>query len=237
MATRIRFLLVLVGLLVGFDVRAAERVDVVLVLAADVSRSIDDDEFRLQREGTARALTDPKVLNAIRSGLHGAIAICFLEWGGIGQQLMIVDWTVVRDAPSAEAIAKAVRAAPRSFYGSTSIGAAIDFSMRQLERAEFLAERRVIDVSGDGTDVSGRSITAARDAAVEAGVTVNALVIQSPMPNPFNPYHTHPPEGLEEYFRRNVIGGVGAFTIVAEGFESFAQAMINKLIREIAALP
>jgi len=217
--------------------RAAERVDMVLVLAADVSRSVDGEEFQLQREGIAAALTDQRVLNAIRSGLHGAIGICFVEWSGVGQQRLVADWSVVRDLPSAQGVARIVRSAPRSFFGSTAIGSAIDFSMRQLARAELEADRQVIDLSGDGTNVSGPPVAAARDAAVEAGITINALAILSPVPNPFNPHHTHPPAGLEEYFRRNVIGGTGAFVVVVEGFPTFAEAMVNKLIREIAALP
>ncbi len=238
MSMRIRSLVVFLILLhAGMGARAAERVDVTLVLAADVSRSVDDEEFKLQREGIATAITDEKVLNAIRSGLHGRIAICFVEWSGVGQQLVVADWAVIRDLASAQAVAKSVRAAPRSYFGSTAIGSAIDFSMRQLAGAQVQGERQVIDVSADGTNVSGPSVAAARDAAVEAGVTINALVILSATPNPFNPYHTHPPEGLEEYFRRHVIGGVGAFTVVVEGFQTFAEAMINKLIREIAALP
>jgi hypothetical protein len=237
MIMRIRGLVVLLALLFGAGAVAAERVDVTLVLAADVSRSVDEEEFRLQREGIATAITDEKVLNAIRSGLHGAIAICFVEWSGAGQHFVVADWKVVRDLASAEGIAKIVRTAPRSYYGSTAIGSAIDFSMRQLARANVEAERQVIDISGDGTNVSGPAAAIARDAAVEAGITINALVILSAVPNPFNPHHTHPPEGLEEYFRRNVIGGAGAFTIVVEGFQTFAEAMINKLIREIAAVP
>ncbi|MSP50427.1 MAG: DUF1194 domain-containing protein [Alphaproteobacteria bacterium] len=235
---RIRGLVVLLALsLTGAGVRAAERVDVVLVLAADVSRSVDEEEFRLQRDGIATALTDPRVLNAIRSGLHRAIAVSFVEWSGVGQQLVVADWAVVRDLASAQAVARIVRSAPRSYYGSTAIGSAIDFSMRQLARAKFEAERQVIDVSGDGTNVSGPSVAAARDAAVEAGIAINGLAILSAVPNPFNPDHTHPPGGLEEYYRKNVTGGVGSFVIVVEGFQTFADAMINKLIREIAALP
>ncbi len=237
MAKRIRFLLAFLLLLAGFDVGAAERVDVTLVLAADVSRSVDEEEFRLQREGIATAITDQKVLNAIRSGLHGQIAICFVEWSGVGQQLVVTDWALIRDLASAQAVAKIVRSAPRSFYGSTAIGSAIDFSMRQLARADFVPERKVIDVSGDGTNVSGPSVAAARDAAVESGITVNGLAILSAIPNPFNPDHTHPPGGLEEYYRKNVTGGPGSFVTVVEGFQTFAEAMINKLIREIAALP
>ena len=238
MTIRIRGLVLLVVLiLAGGSASAAERVDVALVLAADVSRSVDEEEFRLQRDGIATALTDPKVLNAIRSGLHGAIAICFVEWSGVGQQLVVADWVVVRDLASAQQIAGIVRSAPRSYFGSTAIGSAIDFSMRQLARAKVEADRRVIDVSGDGTNVSGPPVTSARDAAVEADITVNGLAILSAFPNPFNPQHTHPPGGLEEYYRRNVTGGAGSFVVVVEGFQTFAEAMINKLIREIAAVP
>lgn len=237
MATCIRFLLVLLATLANFDARAADRVDVTLVLAADVSRSVDEVEFRLQREGIATAITDARVLTAIRSGQHGAIAICFVEWSGVGQQLVVADWAVIHDLASAEAVAKIVRTAPRSYYGSTAIGSAIDFSMRQLRRAPVKSERRVIDVSGDGTNVSGPPVTIARDAAVESDITVNGLAILSAVPNPFNPDHTHPPGGLEEYYRKNVTGGAGSFAMVVEGFQTFAEAMINKLIREIAALP
>ncbi len=102
--------------------RAADRVDVVLVLAADVSRSVDEDEFRLQRNGIATALTSPKVLAAIRYGNNGAVAVCFVEWAGVGQHMMVADWTVIRDLASAEGIAAIVRSAPRSYYGSTAIG-------------------------------------------------------------------------------------------------------------------
>lgn len=237
MTIRIRGLVVLFALILAGGSVRAERVDVALVLAADVSRSVDEEEFRLQRDGIATALTDPKVLNAIRSGLHGAVAICFVEWSGVGQQLVVADWVVVHDLASAQKIAGVVRAAPRSYFGSTAIGSAIDFSMRQLARARVEADRRVIDVSGDGTNVSGPPVVSARDAAVEADITVNGLAILSAFPNPFNPDHTHPPGGLDEYFRRNVIGGAGSFVTVVEGFQTFAEAMINKLIREIAAVP
>ncbi len=237
MSIRIHGLVLLLALVFAAGGVRAERVDVALVLAADVSRSVDEEEFRLQRDGIATALTDPKVLNAIRSGLHGAVAICFVEWSGVGQQLVVADWVVVHDLASAQQIAAIVRSAPRSYFGSTAIGSAIDFSMRQLARAKVEADRRVIDVSGDGTNVSGPPVTSARDAAVEADITVNGLAILSAFPNPFNPDHTHPPGRLDEYFRRNVTGGVGSFVTVVEGFQTFAEAMINKLIREIAAVP
>jgi hypothetical protein len=119
----------------------------------------------------------------------------------------------------------------------TSLGAAIDFSMQQLARAPFSTQRRVIDISGDGTNTHGREPRYARDAAVEQGVTINGLVILSETPLPWNPAHTHPPGGLENYYRENVMGGPGAFVLVAENFATFGQAILNKLIKEIAAAP
>jgi hypothetical protein len=121
--------------------------------------------------------------------------------------------------------------------GRTSISTGIDFAMTQLGRAPFKAERRIIDISGDGTHNSGRDVRAARDAAVAAGVTINALVILSAVPLPRFPEHTHPPGGLPNYFRQNVIGGEGAFLMVAESFQTFGRAIISKLIAEIAWVP
>jgi hypothetical protein len=121
--------------------------------------------------------------------------------------------------------------------GRTSISAAIDYSMAHLARSPFQASRRVIDVSGDGTNNSGRPVTQARDEAIAAGVTINGLVILSEVPLPTNPQHTHPPGGLTAYYENNVIGGPGAFVLEAENFESFGQLMISKLIKEIATAP
>ncbi|HZT50818.1 MAG TPA: DUF1194 domain-containing protein, partial [Stellaceae bacterium] len=149
----------------------AETVDVALVLAADVSRSIDDEEFALQRDGYAAALTDPRVLQAIQSGVNGAVAICYVEWASPDQQEVVVDWTIVRDGEGAAAAADKLRTAPRSFLGRTAIGAAIEFALGKLAASGVTATRRVIDVSGDGTNNAGTPVTAARDRAVAAGVT------------------------------------------------------------------
>jgi hypothetical protein len=127
-----------------------------------------------------------------------------------------------------------VRQAPRAFVGRTSISAAIDYSMAVLGRSPFQAPRRVIDISGDGTNNSGRSVTEARDEAVAAGLTINGLVILSEVPLPTNPLHTHPPGGLTAYYENNVIGGPGAFAVEAQNFEAFGQSLISKLIKEIA---
>lgn len=212
----------------------SETVDLQLVLAADVSRSVDDSEFRLQREGYAAALTDPRVLRAIQSGQIGKIAVCYLEWSGESFQEMIVDWSVIGDEETAGLFADRLVKAPRPFANRTSIGVAIDYAVEQFLRSGHESQRRTIDVSGDGTNTNGKHPAIARDEAVAKGITINGLVILSPEPMPWNPWHTHPPEGLEEYFRQNVAGGPGAFVIAAEDFNSFAQAIVNKLIREVA---
>jgi len=214
--------------------QAAERVDLILALAADVSRSVDATKFHLQREGYAQAMTNPQVIEAIRSGATGRIAVCFIEWSGVSSQKLVIDWTRISDADSARQFSDGIVEAPRSFADRTAISGGIDFAMAQLERAPFEATRRAIDVSGDGTNNSGRDVASARDEAVAKGVTINGLVILSDAPLVWNPEHTNPPGGLAEYYRRNVIGGSSAFVMVAQDFASFGQALIKKLIAEIA---
>ncbi len=213
------------------------QVDMLLVLGADVSRSVDEREFRLQRDGYASGLTHPKVIQAIQSGPLGRIAVVYYEWSGTSAQAIIVDWSVIASAADAEHFSKRLVAEPRTFMDRTAIGAAIEYGMTQLKRSPFQSARRVIDISGDGTNTNGPLPSYARDAAVELGITINGLVILSPEPLPWNPAHTHPPGGLENYFRDNVIGGPGAFTLVADGFETFNRAILNKLIKEIAMAP
>ena len=228
-------LILLVLVLPALPRAAAETVDLQLVLAADVSRSIDDDEFKLQRQGYANAFRDPRVLRAIRSGQFGRIAVCYLEWSGPESMAVIADWTVIGDEESAAAFSDTIAAAQRPFANRTAIGAAIDFARSQFLRSGVESQRRVIDVSGDGTNTNGREPAPARDDALAAGITINGLVILSPEPMPWNPYHTHPPGGLDNYYRENVAGGPGAFVLVVEDFNSFAYAVVNKLIKEIAA--
>jgi hypothetical protein len=176
------------------------------------------------------------VLNAIAAGQSGAIAICFVEWSGPEEQQVIADWTVIRDGESAAAFAATLLAAPRAFVGRTAISAAIDFSHAYLAKAGASADRRIIDVSGDGTNNSGRSLRDARDETVAAGVTINGLAIINEHPNPGYFAHTQPPEGLPEYYRQNVIGGTGAFLMVVQDFNSFGDAITNKLVNEIAGI-
>jgi hypothetical protein len=216
---------------------AQEHVDLALVLAVDVSRSIDDAEFELQRKGYAQAFMDPRVLQAIRSGPNRGIAVAYVEWAEASAQKLVVDWTVIRDDEAATAFSERLLSAPRSFRGWTSISAAIDFAVNTFDRASAVADRRAIDVSGDGTNNSGREVTAARDDALAAGITINGLAIINDNPSPGAFSHVQPPEGLPEYYRRNVIGGPGSFLIVVEDFGSFAEGITKKLIAEIAAAP
>jgi hypothetical protein len=214
--------------------RAAERVDLVLVLAVDVSRSIDDPKFRLQRSGYAAAFENPRVLDAIQSGINHRIAVCFVEWSGVVSQKVVIDWTIISDQKSGREFGDRLLEAPRSFADRTSISAGIDFAVTQFERSPYESSRHTIDVSGDGTNNSGRDVTSARDDAVAKGITINGLVILSDSPTPWNPEHTNPPGGLANYYRNNVVGGPGAFVMVAEDFKSFGNALVNKLIAEIA---
>ena len=207
--------------------------DLEVILAADVSRSIDDGEFELQRKGYSAALSDPRVLTAIHGRANGVVAVCFIEWSGEEDQQVVVDWTEIRDEEDAGSAAAAILAAPRSFMGRTSISAALDFAMARFAAAKWQANRRVIDISGDGTNNSGRPITEARDQAIATGVTINGLAIINDKPNLGYSAHTQPPGGLPLYYKQNVIGGPNAFLIVVEDFNSFADAMANKLAKEI----
>ena len=217
--------------LVG-ETRGAE-VDLEVILAADVSRSIDDTEFELQRKGYAAALTDPRVLAAIQGRSGAAVGVCFIEWSGDEDQQVVVDWTEIRDEEDAGGVAAAILAAPRSFMGRTSISAAIDFSIAQFAKSKWQAKRRIIDISGDGTNNSGRPITEARDQAIAQGVTINGLAIINDKPNLGYSAHTQPPGGLPLYYKQNVIGGPNSFLLVVQDFNSFADAMANKLVKEI----
>jgi hypothetical protein len=216
--------------------RAAEPVDLLLVLASDVSRSVDHPKFLLQREGYAAAVSDKQVLDAVRSGPHGKVAICFVEWSGFGAQKVVIDWTMIDGPATARRFGDQLAELPRSFADRTSISGGIEFSAQQFDRALFEAARRTIDVSGDGTNNAGRDVTLARDEALAKGITINGLVILSDRQMPWNAEHTNPPGGLEKYYRDNVVGGPGAFVMVAEDFPSFGRAIVKKMIAEIAML-
>jgi hypothetical protein len=222
--------LVLVGL--GAEPARAEPVDLELVFAADGSGSIDSDELRLQREGWADALTSKDVLDAIKGGMLGAIAVAFMEWGGPSSQVLIVDWHVIRDEASAKAFSDKLVSAPRGATGYNSISNAIDFSVRLVETNAHEGTRKVIDVSGDGPNMNGRSLDAARAEALAKGFTINALAIRRSGGRPGGPGGM----SLEDYYGQNVIGGPGSFVEIADETKPFAVAARRKLLNEVAGI-
>lgn len=208
---------------------SAQPVDLELVLAVDASGSIDEDEMRLQRQGYASAFINDRIVKAVRSGYHGAIAVMYLEWAAVGCERILVNWTRLSDMASAQAFADAVMSAPPSIPcpGGNAIGDAIAFSAANMTSNDWQGERMVIDVSGDGPNTLGRPATVARDAAVAQGIVINGLAIIRASWYGRN---------LAEHYRSSIIGGLGAFVMEAEKGETFADAVLNKLVREIAAL-
>lgn len=202
-------------------------VDVELILMSDVSGSVDDEEFILQRRGYAEALRNPRVLAAIRSGPRGQIALSYVEWSGPFLQFPVIDWQLVSGAEDLESIAGRLETRPRAIRGGgTAVGHAIDYAMQSILGNGYQGTRQVIDVSGDGPDNRGSlPASVARDRAVAAGMTINGLPILD---------GTHPM--LEFFFLDDVIGGPGAFSIPARGFHDFSAAILAKLIREIAGM-
>ena len=233
---RILILLTAACLALGTPARAADSVDMTLVLVSDVSRSVDDAEFKLQKEGYIEAFTSRQVIGAIRGGSIGAIAVAYVEFASSSEVRTVVDWTVIRDEASARDFADRIVAAPRSFWGRTAISSGIDRAVQLLAENGFETQRRVIDVAGDGTNNAGRDVTEARDDAVRAGITINGLAIINEHPVSWTYAHVQPPGGLPNYYRENVIGGSGAFVLEVREFQTFGEAMTRKLITEIADL-
>jgi hypothetical protein len=202
-------------------IAAAQEVDAALVLALDVSGSVTTERFELQRSGAADALMSSDFIEAVSRSPRHAVAIAIFEWSGYGEQSIVVPWTIVRSAEEAATIAEAVRAAPRAYNGSTAVGEAIEFAAGLLAKGPS-AERRVIDVSGDGRANAGGPANAARDAAVAAGIIVNGLPILDVE------------EGLEGWYRANVQGGARSFTMPARTLIDFREALLAKIVREIS---
>lgn len=229
-------LLGLVLLASGFTdaARTAEKVDLLLVLASDVSRSVTPEKFKLQRDGYASAIANPRVLDAIKGGRNGRIAVLFLEWSGTTNQKVVIDWTIIDGEKAAQAFATRLLEEPRAFADRTSISSGIEAAMAELDKAPLESERQTIDVSGDGTNNAGRDVSAVRDQALGKGIVINGLVILSDSPMPWNPEHTNPPGGLAKYYRDNVTGGPGSFVMEAQNFGSFGDAILKKMIAEIA---
>jgi len=225
-------LLALALVAAAMPARAEIRVDLELVLAVDASRSIDDFEYRLQRQGYAKALTHPTVVGAITSGPLRRVAMSYVEWSGAVQQATLVGWTVIDSKASAAAFAAKLVAAPRRFLGGTSISGAIGYSLRMFKGNGITGARQVIDISGDGPNNRGVPSVVARDMAVRAGITINGLAILNDRPS----RPPWPEEPVDIHYKTKVIGGPGAFMMVVKGFDAFAAAIRNKLIREIAGL-
>src|ERR671923_143040 len=197
--------------------------DLQLVLAVDASGSVDQRRFELQQQGYVAAFRDPRVLHAIQSGAAQAIAVTMVQWTGPELQLQVLPWTLIKDATTAHAFAAAIAATPRQlFSGGTSISGVIDYAVPLMLETQFKGTRRVIDISGDGSNNRGRSAASARDEAVAAGIVINGLPILALEP------------GLDRYFQDNVIGGPGAFVVAAKSYETFGDAILKKLITEIA---
>jgi len=208
-------------------------VDLELVLAVDVSLSVDAEEGRLQRQGYVEAFLDPLVVEAILAGILGRIAVTYFEWANATHTQVIVDWTLIDSPAGAARFAAALaqrRPGPARY---TSISGAIDFGTRLFENNGFEGTRQVIDISGDGPNNWGDPVTRARDRAVAQGVTINGLPILDLGSGPFARYNI---ADLDLYYRDCVIGGPAAFIVVAEDFTAFASAIRRKLILEIAGL-
>ena len=215
--------------------RAADtEVDLELVLAVDVSRSMDADEQRLQRDGYIAAFHHPEVIQAIQSGALGRIAVTYFEWAGPGFQTMIAPWTVIANAADADAFAGHLAAGPISRETGTSISSGLYFAVGRFANNGFTSERRAVDVSGDGPNNAGRPVDQTRDWVVERGITINGLPIvlrPSFVPSAFGI------PNLDVYYQDCVIGGPGAFMIAVTDPDNFETAIRRKLVTEIAGLP
>ncbi len=209
-------------------------VDLELLFGVDVSGSIDEEEARLQRQGYIAAFRHPLIMDAIRSGFLGRIAVSYYEWAGFGHMKIIAGWTLIDGRESALAFADKLTEIPPQTARRTAISEAIEFAIGYFDDNEFAGKRRVVDISGDGPNNWGRLVTGARDEAVAAGITINGLPIVNDRLSPFG-WPTI--SNLDLYYRDCVIGGRGAFMVVANDFNDFAAAVLKKLVLEIAGLP
>ena len=220
----------------GFAVAAqasTDPVDLQLVLAVDVSRSVDAEEARLQREGYRNAMTDPAVMAAVAGGTLGAIAVAYVEWAAYESQELVLPWIRIASALDAVGWADRLGASPRESRSWTSLSGALRFSRDTLSACPWEGTRRVIDVSGDGVNNNGPPAEPERDRLIVEGVTINGLPIVNDRPN----FGVRPGQDLATYYRDSVIGGAGAFLIVAADFTSFGEAIRRKLVQEIAEAP
>ncbi|CAA9274737.1 MAG: vWFA-like protein with metal ion dependent adhesion motif (MIDAS) [uncultured Craurococcus sp.] len=214
--------------------RAATPVDVELVLAVDVSRSVDPEEQEMQFSGYEAAFRDPRLIEGIMGGPVGAIAVTMFTWSDWHIQNTVVPWMLLDGAAAANRFADAIGNAPRRTWLYTSISGAMDYAARQFGQG-FEGTRKVVDISGDGVNNSGRAVADARAEALAQGIVLNGLAVLDRTPQPLSLASAMPP--LDTYYQQQVIGGPGAFLVVAEGFPAFEAAVRRKIIREIAAVP
>ena len=222
----IAFLAVLAAVLpTGLPAWAQRAVDLELVLAVDASGSVSQERFVLQQRGYVAAFRDPRLLQAVRSGATGSIAVTMTQWTGPAMQVQVVPWALIADQASMLAFADAIEKAPRQLFGGgTSISGAIDHAMALFAKSDHKGARRVIDISGDGSNNSGRLAETARDEAIKQGITINGLPITWIEP------------GLDAYYRDSVVGGPGAFVISIDSYDNFADAILHKLVTEISGI-
>jgi hypothetical protein len=206
------------------------QVDVELVLAVDVSYSMDLDELAIQREGYAQAVTSPEFLQALKTGPTGRVAVTYFEWAASHDQKVIIPWRIIEGPESADAVAAEIMKAPIRRASRTSISGAINFSMTLFAANPFRGLRKVIDISGDGPNNNGEPVLVARDAALSKGVTINGLPVMVKQPS----YSTMDIEKLDFYYEDCVIGGAGSFVIPIKAKEKFKEAIRTKLVLEVA---
>ena len=206
-------------------------VDVELILAVDVSYSMDLDELAIQREGYAQALSSREFLQALKNGLHGRIAVTYFEWAASSDQKIIIPWRLIDGPESADAVAAEILKTPIRRASRTSISGAIYFAMPLFDENPYRGLRRVIDISGDGPNNNGPSpVTIARDEAVNKGITINGLPIMVKEPS----YSTMDIENLDLYYRDCVTGGRGSFVVTIKSRDEFKEAIRTKLLMEVA---
>lgn len=216
---------------------AGKPVDAAIVLVTDVSLSITEPEYTLEKQGYASAIQSQAVVTAIRNGAVGAIALSYVEFAGADQIATVLGWQLIDNQASAHLFAAALLAAPRSAEGRTAVGSGIAAATEDLAESGFAATRRIIDVCGDGNSNTGVPLSIARATALKAGITINGLAIVHPNPPPWLAPHVAPPGGIVTYYRDNVIGGPGSFVIQVQTNQDFSAAMVHKLVLEIAAAP
>lgn len=210
--------------------KADTPVDLQLVMAVDVSRSIDEVEAELQRRGYVEAMTNERVVDAILSGENRRIAVCYVEWAGTHYQQTVIDWTLIDSARAARAFSDKLSESPRTSQSWTAVGAALATSAERFRQSPFTSKRRVVDVSGDGRTNDGPPAELIRDKLVADGIVINGLPVMMNRQN----YGRPSDATLDRYYEENVIGGPGSFMIVAANFDDFGRAVRSKLIREIS---